>query len=182
MMRVPLALLCAIGLWLQANAADSSAGTHRMAVEGLGEPATIVIDRWGIPHIFAASIHDAYFLQGFNAARDRLWQIDLWRKRGLGLLAKSFGPTYIDQDRAARLLLYRGDMDLEWSAYAPGAREATEAFVAGINAYVDKVRGGEIPAPPEFALTASTPERWEAADVVRMAWSTISGRKSREPV
>lgn len=168
MMRVPLALLCAIGLWLQANAADSSAGTHRMAVEGLGEPATIVIDRWGIPHIFAASIHDAYFLQGFNAARDRLWQIDLWRKRGLGLLAKSFGPTYIDQDRAARLLLYRGDMDLEWSAYAPGAREATEAFVAGINAYVDKVRGGEIPAPPEFALTASTPERWEAADVVRI--------------
>lgn len=172
MTRVPAfwraALLCASGICLQANAAGSSAPTHRMAVEGLEEPATIVVDHWGIPHIFAASIHDAYFLQGFNAARDRLWQIDLWRKRGLGLLAKSFGSAYIDQDRAARLLLYRGDMSLEWSAYAPGAREATEAFVAGINAYVDKVRSSEISAPPEFGLTASTPDRWEAGEVVRI--------------
>ena len=60
------------------------------------------------------------FVQGYNAARDRLWQIDLWRKRGLGLLAKSFGASYVDQDRAARLFLYRGDMDKEWAAYAPG--------------------------------------------------------------
>nr|WP_246592298.1 penicillin acylase family protein [Aminobacter anthyllidis] len=28
---------------------------------------------------------DLFLVQGFNAARDRLWQIDLWRKRGLGL-------------------------------------------------------------------------------------------------
>ena len=52
-----------------------------------------------------------FFLQGYNAARDRLWQIDLWRKRGLGLLAKDFGPDYVAQDRAARLFLYRGDLN-----------------------------------------------------------------------
>ena len=53
-------------------------------VRGLGAPAEIIVDRWGIPHIYAASSRDAFFLQGWNAARDRLWQIDLWRKRGLG--------------------------------------------------------------------------------------------------
>ena len=71
----------------------------------------------GVPHIYATSARDAFFLQGFNAARDRLWQIDLWRKRGLGRLSASFGSAYVAQDRAARLLLYRGDMAPEWAAY-----------------------------------------------------------------
>ena len=51
------------------------------------EPAEIVLDRWGIPHIRAATRHDVYFVQGFNAARARGRQIDTWRKRGLGRLA-----------------------------------------------------------------------------------------------
>src|ERR1700722_19842296 len=125
---------------LSAAAATTTAVQQQnWSVAGLEEPADIVIDHWGIAHIFAANIHDAFFLQGYNAARDRLWQIDLWRKRGLGLLAKSFGLAYVDQDRAARLFLYRGDMTREWSSYAPGAQDTAAAFVAGINAYVEEV-------------------------------------------
>ncbi len=137
-------------------------------VDGLQKPARIVVDHWGIAHIFAASARDAFFAQGYNAARDRLWQIDLWRKRGLGLLAKSFGPAYVDADRAARLFLYRGDMEKEWAAYAPGTREATQAFVDGIDAYVSDVRAGARPLPPEFKLTATLPDDWRADDVVRI--------------
>ena len=84
---------------------------HR--IPGLNEPGEIVVDRWGIPHIRARTRHDVFFLQGLNAARDRLWQMDLWRKRGLGLLAADFGPGFLAQDRAARLFLYRGDMEAE---------------------------------------------------------------------
>jgi penicillin amidase len=81
------------GVTLSALAATSTAVQERnWSVAGLEKPADIVIDHWGIAHVFAANIHDAFFLQGYNAARDRLWQIDLWRKRGLGLLAKSLGP------------------------------------------------------------------------------------------
>ncbi len=138
------------------------------SLAGLQKPARIVIDHWGIAHIFAASAHDAFFAQGYNAARDRLWQIDLWRKRGLGLLARSFGAAYVEQDRAARLFLYRGDMNKEWAAYAPGTQAATEAFVAGINAYAAQVRAGAKPLPPEFKLTASLPDDWQADDVVRI--------------
>jgi len=139
-----------------------------LTIQGLQKPARIVIDHWGIAHIFANNVHDAFFLQGFNAARDRLWQIDLWRKRGLGLLAKNFGASYVDQDRAARLFLYRGDMTREWAAYAPGTRDATEAFVQGINAYVHDVRAGTKPLPPEFKLTATLPDDWQTDDVVRI--------------
>ncbi len=127
-----------------------------------------MVDHWGIPHIFAQSPRDAFFLQGYNAARDRLWQIDLWRKRGLGLLSKSFGPTYVEQDRAARLFLYRGDMEKEWAAYAPDARASVEAFTAGVNAYIGDVRAGARPMPVEFKLTGSTPEEWRPEDVLRI--------------
>ena len=150
--------------------AGPSTAIHQQSwpVSGLEKPARIVIDHWGIPHIFAASARDAFFVQGYNAARDRLWQIDLWRKRGLGLLAKSFGASYVDQDRAARLFLYRGDMNKEWAAYAPGTHEATEAFVAGINAFAAEVRAGTKPLPVEFKLTGTLPDDWQADDVVRI--------------
>ncbi len=138
------------------------------AVAGLSQPAEIIVDRWGIPHIYAKSARDAFFLQGYNAARDRLWQIDLWRKRGLGRLSASFGPAYVAQDRAARLFLYRGDMAAEWAAYDPGARESVEAFAAGVNAYVAEVRTGKRPLPVEFSLTASQPEAWNPEDVLRI--------------
>src|SRR5215218_2859821 len=61
------------------------------AVSGPLAPVEILIDRWGVPHVYASSPYDAFFAQGFNAARDRLWQIDLWRRRGLGLLSEVFG-------------------------------------------------------------------------------------------
>ena len=83
-------------------------------VEGLEGPVDILVDRWGVPHVYASSTDDAFFAQGFNAARDRLWQIDLWRRRGLGLLSEAFGPSFVEKDRASRLFLYRGEMRREW--------------------------------------------------------------------
>jgi penicillin amidase len=147
--------------------AQAPVAEHR-TVAGLEAPARVIIDHWGIAHIRAGSVHDAFFAQGWNAARDRLWQIDLWRKRGLGHLSASFGSAYVAQDRAARLLLYRGDMAAEWAAYPAEARAQTEAFVAGINAYIDAIAGGQAALPREFALTGSAPERWSAEDVVRI--------------
>jgi penicillin amidase len=147
---------------------SSSVRRDSQVVEGLQQPAEILLDRWGVPHIYAQTSRDAFFLQGWNAARDRLWQIDLWRKRGLGRLAASFGPAYAEQDRAARLFLYRGDMATEWAAYDPIGREAVEAFAAGVNAYVADVDKGTKPLPVEFRLTSSRPEPWAAEDILRI--------------
>jgi penicillin G amidase len=149
--------------------ANAAAETVEHVIPGLEQQAEIIVDRWGIPHIRAATRRDVFFVQGFNAARDRLWQLDLWRKRGLGLMAADFGPGFLAQDRAARLFLYRGDMAAEWSAYGtPEARSITEAFVAGINAFI--ALAGQKPdlLPPEFAAMGTKPARWEADDVVRV--------------
>jgi penicillin G amidase len=159
---------------------SSSVREHDWNVAGLTAPADIIVDHWGIAHIFAANIHDAFFLQGYNAARDRLWQIDLWRKRGLGLLSKSLGPAYVEQDRAARLFLYRGDMAEEWAAYAPDSRQWVTAFAAGVNAYVAQVRSGEKPLPVEFKLTDSQPDSWLPDDVLRIRSHALVSNVAQE--
>ncbi len=138
-----------------------------ISISGLKAEAEIIVDRWGIPHIYAKSQRDAFFVQGFNAARDRLWQIDLWRKRGLGLLAGELGEAYVERDRAARLLLYRGDMAAEWACYGDDAEARTTAFVEGINAYVDLVEREPARLPVEFRMLKTKPSRWKPEDVVR---------------
>lgn len=149
-------------------ASSGGAVAQALEVAGLAQPARIQVDKWGVPHIYAASQDDLFFVQGFNAARDRLAQIDLWRRRGLGRMSAVFGAAYVEQDRAARLFLYRGDMDAEWKAYGSGAREITERFVAGINAYIDLLERKPELLPFEFRQFSYKPEKWAAEDVVRI--------------
>ena len=141
--------------------------TETIRIPGLPAEAEIVIDRWGIPHIRSSSEAGAFFAQGFNAARDRLWQMDTWRKRGLGLMAGDLGASYVERDIAARLLLYRGDMAAEWAEYGPDAEAWTTAFAAGINAYVDLVAREPERLPLEFRLLGTSPAHWSPEDVVR---------------
>ena len=164
----PAGAIAAILLTAMSAASHAAPRSESRSLAGLVAPARVVTDHWGVPHIQAASARDAFFLQGYTAAKDRLWQIDLWRKRGLGRLSASFGPTFVAQDRAARLFLYRGSMAAEWAAYPADAKGWTEAFAAGINAYVDEVSAGRLTLPPEFALTGSAPEHWTADDIVRI--------------
>ncbi|HZC26495.1 MAG TPA: penicillin acylase family protein [Actinopolymorphaceae bacterium] len=142
--------------------------TAAYRVRGLARPAEIVVDTWGIPHIYAETAADAFVAQGFNAARDRLFQIDLWRRRGLGQLSEVFGPAYVDNDLAARLFLYRGDLEREWAAYAPETEAIVTSFVTGVNAYVDWLDDNPDALPPEFAMLDYRPAHWEPADVVRI--------------
>ncbi len=143
--------------------------SQTIALPGLEQPAEIIVDRWGIPHIRAATFRDIFFVQGFNIARDRLFQIDLWRKRGLSLMAGDYGPGFLAQDRAARLFLYRGDMAAEWAAYGhPQAEVICQAFADGINAYITMAEADSSLLPPEFAAMGITPAHWQAADVVRI--------------
>src|SRR5215207_897913 len=84
---------------------------ERVSLPGLLEPVEVLRDRWGIPHIYARNTHDLFFAQGYVAALDRLWQIDLWRRTGTGKLAEVLGPSALGRDRIARAVQYRGDWD-----------------------------------------------------------------------
>ena len=108
-------LLCT---WL-ATASIARAAEEKATITGLRQPVEILRDRWGISHIFAKSEHDLFFAQGFSAARDRLFQLELWRRQATGTLAEIEGPRALTADFGARLLRYRGEIRRELDHYHP---------------------------------------------------------------
>ncbi|SHG21257.1 penicillin acylase family protein [Streptoalloteichus hindustanus] len=169
--RRATALGLLVALLISLLAAVSGGGgqpVQHYAVPGLHQPVHLVVDRWGVPHIYARDTEDLFLAQGFNAARARTFQLDLWLRRGLGRLAEAFGPEFADQDRAARLFLYRGDMKQEWDSYGPDARVAATRFADGVNAYLSWLEDNPKSLPEEFQRLGHRPARWTAEDVVRI--------------
>jgi penicillin amidase len=162
------------------SALSQTEGEHRVA--GLDQPVEIVRDRWGVPHVYAKTVADLFFAQGYVAAQDRLWQLDLWRRIAEGKLSEILGPAGVTRDTFARLLRYRGDMNAEWQAYGPGAKQIIEAFVGGINAHVDEVLADSAALPVEFQLTGSRPEKWTREVVIGRMAGFIMTRNARTEV
>jgi penicillin amidase len=129
-----------------------------IVVPHLRENVTIRRDEWGVPHITASSPEDLFFAQGYVAAQDRLWQMEIWRRTAEGRLAEVVGPSALPSDRLARLLKYRGPMDdAELTAYHPEARRLMTAFVNGVNTFIAQSSDR---LPVEFVLTGVRPEPW----------------------
>ena len=139
---------------------------------GLESSVEVIRDRWGIPHVYASNVDDLFMAQGFVAAQDRLWQMEIWRRQREGRLAEILGPHAVARDRIARLLMYRGPLDQrEWTRYHPSGRRLFDAYARGVNAYIDSVLANPAKLPVEFALTGIRPERWTAETVVRRSAS-----------
>ena len=81
--------------------------TQMLGVDGLIAPVEIVTDRWGISHIYAENEHDLFFAQGYAAARDRLFQFEVWRRRATGTVAEILGRRELTRDIGARLHRFR---------------------------------------------------------------------------
>jgi penicillin G amidase len=153
-----------------------------LKIGGLNQPVKVVRDTWGVAHIYAANQHDLFFAQGFVAAQDRLFQMEMWKRAGQGRLAEVLGGSALERDRYARLLKYRGDMLEEYKSYAPDALAILQAFTSGINAYIHylDVPGGP-GLPIEFQLAGFKPEPWKPEDCLsRMAAYSMTGNAHAE--
>src|SRR5262252_3162001 len=126
--------------WLQQafNSAAVIRGTAK--VPGLHHRVRVQRDRWGVAHIYARDQHDLFFAQGFVAAQDRLFQMELWKRAGQGRLAEILGASAVQRDINARRLRYRGDMAEEYRSYSADTEEILQAFTAGINAYIADIQ------------------------------------------
>ncbi len=155
-------------------------GTLR--IQGLQRPVEVLRDRWGVAHIYAGNQHDLFFAQGFVAAEDRLFQMELWKRSGQGRLAEVLGPAALLRDINARLLNYRGDLKSEYESYSLDTREILEAFTAGINAYIaHRLAPGGQGLPVEFQVAGFQPEPWKPADCLnRMAAFSMTGNAFAE--
>ncbi|WP_172449310.1 penicillin acylase family protein [Bowmanella denitrificans] len=168
------AWLLALTVW------GATAQETTLNLEGLKQQAGIRIDNWGIAHIQAQSQEDAFFVQGFNVARDRLWQLDLWRRKGLGKLSAVFGADFVEMDRASRLFLFRGDIHQEWQYYGQDSQMILQRFVQGINAYISLIHSEQQPLPKEFQWLGYMPEPWQAEDILKIRSHGLSRNLSSE--
>ena len=64
----------------------------------LRAPAVIIRDTDGVPHLKASNAHDLFFLQGYVHANDRLFQMDVTRRRVAGTLAELLGSSALSSD------------------------------------------------------------------------------------
>lgn len=161
-----LLLLATVAACFAPQPLAAQADTTRLPIAGLREPVEIVTDRWGVAHIFAQNEPDLFFAQGYNAARDRLFQFEIWRRQATGTVAEILGPDEIERDIGTRLFRFRGDLSAELNHYHPRGEQIIGSFVLGVNAYIAETERSPELLPLEFGLLGITPGRWTPEVVI----------------
>jgi len=123
---------------------------------GLAAEVEVWRDPWGIPHIRASRVEDAFFGLGYVHATDRLWQMDANRRRAVGRFAEWAGPAALPFDLLARRLGGEAASRRDAAALGAEARAMLHAYAAGVNAFIAQ---GALPA--EYALLGEAPEPWQ---------------------
>ena len=139
---------------------------------GLSAEVEVKFDDRGIPHIYAANDDDLFFASGYQMAVDRLFQMDLTRRRALGRQAEVLGESAIDQDIVSRTFdLQRwGSLNAErLRGEAPDVYNSVIAWIAGVNARIAEIEAGDAPLPYGFAEAGYTPEPWDRDDEYAIA-------------
>jgi len=158
---------CFLCLAAQAFAAE------KQSLKGLSAPVEVYFDQHGIPHIYAQSWPDAARVLGYLHARDRLWQMDLFRRRASGQLAEVLGPDHLESDILMRRLGIRDGSATLWkSGTLPDTLQAELiAYADGVNAYLAEIGDANLPA--FFKLVEYKPEPWSPVDT--LAFSKYMG-------
>lgn len=157
---IALALVAAGGIlyWYGYRLLPQTSGALQLGVAASGK---IARDSLGVPHIRAASIEDAVYLQGYAMAQDRLWQMDIARRQASGQVAEVIGRAAIESDIEARRWRLRHIAEAQ-AARLPGPEYAVlAAYARGVNAFID---GHRTSLPVEFTLLAYDPRPWTIAD------------------
>jgi penicillin amidase len=134
--------------------------TSTQRLPGLSGPVDVWRDPDGIPHARAATVHDAFFAQGFVHAQDRLWHMEYDRRRASGRWAELAGPAGVAQDVLARRLGLGPSARADYEGASAETRAMLEAFAAGVNAFIETTKAW----PVEFQLLDIRPEPWAPWD------------------
>ncbi len=148
-----------------------------------GERLEIAYDEAGVPTVRGESETALAFGQGYAHARDRRFQMELFRKTASGRLAELVGRAVLASDRQFRPFGFVAIADFAVAHMETRPRRLYEAYAAGVRAY-DRAH----PPAPEFLVLGGAPEPWRARDCVLVAqlmfedlsYSAASDEQERE--
>jgi len=154
---------------------------------GLDGPIDIYRDSYGVPHIYASSIHDLMFAQGFVHAQDRFWQMDFWRHQGSGRLSELLGANTLDTDKFLRTLGWERIAEEEFAQMDPEMQAIFEAYAEGVNAYLAERQGSALSLEYAFLPLINPgyePQLWTPINTLTwakaMAWELGSSKLNNE--
>jgi penicillin amidase len=138
----------------------------RVPVPGMTGEVDVVVDTWGVPHVYASTLDDLMRAQGYLHAQDRLWQLELNRRIVAGRLAEVVGEVALPLDRWMRTLSLRHVAEQEPALLSGQTRALLDAYAQGINARIAEGR-----LPVEFTLLRHRPEPWSIVD--SLSWTKM---------
>ena len=146
----------------------------QIQISGLDQAVDIYRDTMGIPHIYAATLHDLFFAQGYVHAQDRFWQMDFWRHIGSGRLSEMFGASQVKTDAFLRTLGWRQLAEQEYTQLSAESKAILEAYSEGVNAYLKDHQGAALSL--EYAILSIMnrnylPEPW--TPIHSLTWAKV---------
>ena len=132
----------------------------------LNDEVEVLRDKYGINHIYATNQKDLFFMQGYLAAKDRLFQFEIWRRQATGTVAEIFGKSELRRDIGTRLFKFRGNIREELNHYHEDGYEIITAYTEGVNAYIQEMKNNPDKLPVEFSLLNIEPELWTPEVVI----------------
>lgn len=136
--------------------------TGEVALKKLSAPVTVTFDQHGIPAINANTRADAVRTLGYITARDRLFQMDLMRRKNAGRLAEIFGQAVVESDVAARIYGFRQVAKTVVAKLPADHKRYLEDYAEGVNSFIEKANA----LPFEFTVLGYQPEPWQAEDSI----------------
>lgn len=165
------------GFWQNAPSISKDYN-EEIVLPGLKGRTEVWLDDRMVPHIFAENEADAYYVQGYLHARDRLWQMELQIFAAAGRLSEVLGPKMIEYDRRQRRMgmVYGAEHALQSMENDPASRQALHAYSDGVNAYINSLTRADLPV--EYKLLNYKPELWtplKSAILLKMMANDLAG-------
>jgi penicillin G amidase len=113
-----------------------------------------------IPHIYAKSDYDLYFVQGYLTAYHRLWQMEFLSYVASGRISEILGPMALNFDRGQRRkgLAYGAENSLKELEKDERDVLYLQAYTDGVNAYIENLKYVDLPL--EYKILNYRPEKW----------------------
>ncbi len=118
-----------------------------LSLEGLSASVEVIRDERGIADIYADTPEDLFMAQGYVAAQDRFFQMDLRRHITAGRLSELVGEGGLETDKVIRTMGWRRVAEAELPRLSAETRRYLQSYAAGVNAYL-----ADNPAPSQVAL------------------------------
>ncbi len=147
--------------WSAREALPTTDGIVR--INELDQPAKVRFDQSEVPYISAHSDKDMYMTQGFVAASERIFQMDILRRAALGRLSEVFGGSCLPHDKLVRTLGFNRMSRLEYAALSKEGHAALRAYTTGVNAYLEQSMNR---LPLEFVALGYKPQSWQPQDTL----------------